>query len=436
MAKNIRVVKPGLRDLTQDDLNSFWKLASEEVKNFAKSRFSQLTLDHLNEEKNWEHRQYILTQLANLNKKTTLNPYSDDDLENYVPEPQTWLIENQIPKGEIGLLVGKRGEKKTWTAFRQVYGLAAGIPTFGDNVPEPKKVLVIDEETGKNQVAIRRRLIKNGLEINQALQIKFLSFEGLKLDRLDSEKFIAFKNLINDFRPDLIIVDCLARVVSFEVDKDNASINELFTSVIRPFINEYGMTWLFLHHLRKSPQGNVRVDDYLDEIRGGTELVNYCRFVLMCQTPKYQTRTDDGSEMMVFSVLKMSNTERPEPKVISFCPDKPNGEATLIKMDYLGRCEDVLATEVRVGNAILEYLFANQLIGEIKTKDIEGAAEQIGFKRSFLSIGLKSLVERGKMAKIKRGVYELTESAIKQNKVSEKPPISEEPELDIEVLHI
>lgn len=344
-----------------------------------------------------------------------LSPYSDEELDNYIPEAQSWLIENQIPKSEIGLLVGKRGEKKTWVALRQALGVASGVDTFGDKVCEPKKVLIIDEESGKNTISLRRNLLKNGMGIDKPLNIKFFSFEGLKLDRTDTEKFSLFKDFIDEFKPDLIIVDCLARVVSFEIDKDNASINELFTSVIRPFTKLYGMTWLFIHHLRKS-QENKPISDNLDEVRGGSELVNYCRFVLMCQTPKYQ---NNGVEMVVFKVLKMSNAEMPEPKVLSFEPDKPNGEATSIKMEYIGKPEDVLASEVRVGNAILEYLFDNQITGEFKTADIENNSEKIGFKRSFLSNGLKSLVDQKKLERIKRGLYKLTGNSIPNKNTTE-----------------
>lgn len=406
--------EPLNRKITKEEFDKFWNCGTQEARSFATPRFGDLTFGEINLEENNEHRNYLINHLPLTNISFKLSPYSDKDLETYVPEKQAWLIESQIPKGEIGLLVGKRGEFKTWVALDEAINLAAGTETFGDIVPEPKKVLFIDEESGKNQISIRRNLLKNGLGLKQPLNIKFLSFEGLKLDRLDTEKFEQFKQLLEDFKPDLVVVDCLARVVSFEIDKDNASINELFTGVIRPFIKQYGMTWLFLHHLRKSPQGNIRVDDNLDEVRGGSELVNYCRFVLMCQTPKFQNKNEDGSKMIVLKFLKMSNSELPEPKVLSFIPDKPEG-TTSIKINYLGKCEDVLATEVRVGNAILEYLFNKQITGEFKTKDIEEAAEEIGFKRSNLSMGLKSLLDRNKIIKIKRGVYEVA-AGIKKDK--------------------
>jgi len=325
--------------------------------------------------------------------------YSDADLNNYKPEPDSWLIENQIPKGDIGLLVGKRGHRKTWIALLQAYGLASGKDVFNDKVIAKKKVLFIDEESGKKTISPRRNLVKNGMEINEDVEVRFLSHTGLKLD-INNSKFKKFEEVMDEFKPDLIIVDCLQRVVTFEVDKDNALISDLFTGVIRNFQKKYSSSWLFVHHLRKSPTGNYRPEDPLDEVRGGSELVNFSRYVLLCQEPKHQSKTEDGSQLLVFRALKMSNAEMPEPKVLKFT----NVEDKLI-VTYEGIPEEVLARDVRVANAIKEWLFNEQISGEFRTKDVNDASEKIGFERSLLSDGLRCLVKNGFLKKPKRGVY-------------------------------
>jgi len=338
--------------------------------------------------------------------------YDDADLINYIPEPQVWLIENQIPKAEVGLLVGKRMERKTFLAIYYVLCLASGEKVFGEDiVPEKKKVLVIDEETGINEIAKRVKLLKKGLGIGgKAFDIKYMSFAGLKLNRRD-KKFDKFEKLVDSFKPDLIIVDSLQRCVTFEVDKDNTSISELFTEVVRPIIKKYGCSWLFIHHLRKSPTQNYRIEDPLDEVRGGSELVNYCRFVLMCQSPRGQNETQEGGEYIIFRVLKMSNAPIPEPKVIAFTPNDDG-----LKVTYEGLPEEVLAGEVQAANGIKEWLFKKQII-DFTTKIILEAEPEIGFKKTLLSSGLKLLLQQRYLEKIKRGQWRVKGGDISQEKL-------------------
>jgi len=330
-----------------------------------------------------------------------LDVFSDEELMNYEPPEQKWLIENQIPKGEVGLLVGKRGERKSFIAQIQAICGASQQPVFQDEVKEKFKVLWIDEEMGKDEIAKRTKILKKGLGVENALEIKYISRTGLKLDKKDTQKFKKFKELFLEYKPDLCVVDCLQRVVSFECDKDNASISELFTGVVRPLIKATGSTFYFIHHLRKSPSGNYKPEDPLDEVRGGSELVNYCRFVLMAQTPKYQTKTSEGGEMVLFRVLKMSNAQMPDPKVISFT----NIEDSLV-VKYEGVPEEVLAGEVQSSKAIKEFLFSEQII-EFRTKDILDNSEKIGFKQTLLKMGLNCLVKQGYLSKIGRGKYEV-----------------------------
>lgn len=332
--------------------------------------------------------------------------FTDKDLMEYEPKEQKWLIENQIPQGEIGTLAGKRGERKTFTALYQAACLASQTKTFDNEVPRKGKVLFISEEDGIDTIATRIKGIKKGLGIEEELGIRYLCLNGLKLDRQDL-KFQKFKDLLEDFLPDLIIIDALQRCVTFEVDKDNRAISELFTEIIRPLTKKYGMSWLFITHLRKSPtQGSVV--DPLDEIRGGSELVNYSRFVLSTQAPKYQTKTEGESELIIFRVLKMSNSRMPQDKVISF-----TSEGEVIKIKYEGIPEDVLAGEKQSANAIKDWLFSEQLTS-FQTKDITKASERIGFKSSMITLGLKLLMNEGFLKKVKRGYYEVVGKSIEE----------------------
>lgn len=335
-------------------------------------------------------------------KREKQEVYDDKDLLDYIPEPQEWLVENQIPKSEVGLLVGKRGERKTFTALHIAICLASGMKVFDvDNVPEKKRVLIIDEETGKNVMAQRINALKKAMGLEkEILPIKFISFSGLKFDRND-KTLQKFYKIMEEFKPDLIIDDCLQRSVTFEVDKDNAAISELFTGIVRPSIIKYGCSWLFIHHMRKSPTINYKPEDPLDEVRGGSELVNYCRFVLMTQSPRHQDKSME-SEFIVFKVLKMSNAQIIEPRVISFTSNSGS-----LKVKYEGIPEEILAGEIRCANAIKEWMF-NQSKSEFQTSEFIEANEEIGFKKSIIQAALKVLWDDKFLIKPKKGYWKIS----------------------------
>lgn len=337
-----------------------------------------------------------------------LNVYDDKELIDYEPPEEEWLIQNQIPKGEIGLLVGKRGDRKTFVALAQALCLASGKPFVEDEIPEKKKVLIIEYESGKPTIAKRIKLLKKGLGIEkEALDIKYISFSGLILNVLPcpeypNKKFLQFKRLVTDWKPDLIIIDCFQRAVNFEVDKDNQKISEFFTEIIRPMTQSYGCSWLFIHHLRKGMSGMRKPEDPLDEVRGGSELVNYCRFVLMVSKPRYQE--DETKEMIVFKVLKQSNSIIPSPKVIAFSQVDEGIEVT-----YEGEPAEVLRGAVRCANAIKEWLLNSGIKGEFRTAQVNEASEsgEITFKKTLVSGGLSELVAGGFLEKVKRGIYKI-----------------------------
>jgi len=346
----------------------------------------------------------LIKKLPSLNpqeEKITLNVYTDSDLKDYQPEPVFWLIEDEIPKSEIGLLVGKRGMRKTFTALAQVISITSGKSFLGDKIPERKKVLYIDEEGGQNEIAKRTKLIKAGMGITESLDISFLSFENLKLNNISSPKYKIFEEFVLELKPDLIVVDTLQRVLSIEVDRDNQGISEFFTGVVRSLTKRIGCSWLFIHHMRKG-NSQYKPEDQLDEIRGGSELVNYCRFVLMCEEPK-KTRAKEEKNLVVFSVLKMSNSQIPPAKVFEFISDENS-----IRMNYLGTPEEVLNTEAKIAGAIKNFILEKEMTGEFRTKDILENWEQIGFKKSSLHIGLRWLESNQEIVKEKRGFWRLS----------------------------
>lgn len=323
-----------------------------------------------------------------------LEYYDDEDLINKkFPKPQ-WLIENQIPLGEVGVLAGKRGERKTFYSLYQSICIAAGKECVGDKVGNSKAVLFISEEDSIINLVERIKLIKKGLGIEKIkLPIKYFTMNNFKLDESSYKKDELLK-IIEEFKPSLIVVDSFQRVVSLDVDKDNKEISEFFMDDIIPLSKKYECSWLFIHHLRKGISGSNPPEDLLDEIRGGSELVNISRFVLICSVPK------NSKEFMVLNVAKFSYSEKPEPKVISF----NNSEEEGLKVEYVGKPEDVLNSAANCARTIKKWLFDNNK-NEFRTKELKEASEALGFKKSWIDMGIKFLKESQWVKMEKRGYY-------------------------------
>lgn len=345
-----------------------------------------------------EQAEKIIKEEDKKESEEKLEFYYHGDLKNKEFPELKWIIKNQIPEGEVGIMAGKRGERKTFFALYQAICAASGIDCIEDEVTKKHRVLYVSEEDSMAALNPRIQGMIKGLKLEEEnLEIMYFTQNNLKLDNGD-EKFEEFEEILNEFKPSLVVIDTLQRCVSFDVDIDNKSISEFFTGIIRPLQKKYGGSWLFIHHLRKEQMGGGKsVDDLMDKIRGGSEIVNYPRFVLICQVPK------QSKDMMVLTPVKMSYAELSEPKVVSFENNEESGE---IKVNYAGIPAEVLSKEVKCAEAIKEWLFDNQ-ITEFKTMEIK-EAKDLEFGDTIKQNALKLLIGQGFLERKKLGFYQVS----------------------------
>jgi hypothetical protein len=164
-----------------------------------------------------------------------------------------WLIEPLIAKGDKVLIYGAWGSFKTWALMHLALHLAAGVDWFGQfPIPQPKKVLYLDEEMAES--AFRRRWVQ--LAEGAGLEGKDLPFN------LYSQPGIVFNEkaplqLLDDlermdFCPDVIMVETLRRVL---VGSENEAKEVAgFWRNVKPFLKE-GRTLILSHHMSKPSPG-------------------------------------------------------------------------------------------------------------------------------------------------------------------------------------
>lgn len=339
-------------------------------------------------------------------EKDKLKFYDDGDLIDLVVTPPVWLIENQIPLNEIGILAGKRGERKSFTALYQAICVASGKDCMGNKVSEKRRVLYVGEEDSLIAMLPRIKALKKGLGVEkEKLPIKYFIENNLKLDKQDG-KMEEFEKVLKVFKPQLIIVDTFQRCVSFDADIENQATSDFFLATIKRFQRLYGGTWLFIHHLRKGLSNGKPPEDMLDEIRGASEIVNIARFVLGCAVPK------GSKNLMTLSVLKMSHSVIPDPKVVSF-DETENKE---IKVRYVGLKEEVLANAMRCAERIKEWLTDKQKT-EFKTKEIQDVKKELGYGKATVAEAIAFLLRTNWTSSDKRGYYKINTEDITQEKL-------------------
>jgi len=158
-----------------------------------------------------------------------------------------WRIEGILPQPSLVILYGEPGCGKTFVALSMAFAAADGQNWLGRRTPKGSVLYIAAEGLLglKIRLQAHRRIHFTGLE-----GVRFLG----EAVRISSESEVTSLVLLLDqeqFRPDLIIVDTLARV---SLGKDENSAKEIGEVVagLESLKRETGATVLVIHHTRKN----------------------------------------------------------------------------------------------------------------------------------------------------------------------------------------
>lgn len=298
---------------------------------------------------------------------------------------QNWLISDLIPSESVMVLAGKRGQKKTFMALGMAISLTRGI-SFLDKFAVPKTfgILYLDEENGNAVMQERLKKLNDGIDLENFFIASYL---GIKLDK--PEWYEQLTNFLKSHtNVKLLIIDSFRRVSGIE-ENDAGEISDFLTTKIRPLVTEFGITALLIHHVRKG-LGRA-ASDPLDEIRGSSDIANYCDAVLIVEQRK------DGS--LILSQAKMRRQKEIEPFGIEM--KESDGKIQFI---YTGTAQDVLTDVDRCASQILVWL-NEQRISEFETKDAISAMKSQRYGKKTVSRAIAELWGQKRLVKIKKGSY-------------------------------
>ena len=318
----------------------------------------------------------------------------DDELKNYKLTDTEWLIQGMIPRGGIGVWTGNRATFKSFLVLNAAYCISNGLNFLGKYPTEKGKVIYLDKENGIPIMQRRSKMIKKGLNIEKG-DVGFICFSQLRIDELESIQEI--EDIIEKHKPSLLVIDTYRRAISFD-ENDAGNVSQLFVNVLRPIVDKYrNLSIVLIHHNRKGGGHG----DKMDEIRGSSDLANYCDFIL--------SNKRKGNNV-ILEQLKNRNAPEMEPVFVKIETDE---EETITFTQGEG---EVLKTKDQIATEELLLWITKGKLKEFGTGDWSLHATTKGIKRNCTANALTNLCDSGILEKKARGEYNVvseTQSEIK-----------------------
>lgn len=224
-----------------------------------------------------------------------------------------WMLEDLFSVGGFGLLVAHPGVGKTTLAIQMGAHLALGHDTFLNwkNVGGKKKVLFLSLEMSKAPLNHFLGLISHSYADTQTLNRNFLVAPfgtPIPLDSPEGQQFL--NNLLDEYMPDVLIIDSLQKISSKELT-DEQSVKNLihYLSTVRA---KYGTSLLVIHHNRKKPNEAQKKSVELSDMYGSTYIATDADFVM-----NLHATTKD-----VIAVTMVKNRLGPTPEPFEIHRDK------------------------------------------------------------------------------------------------------------------
>jgi|GEM_PF-2524467 len=167
--------------------------------------------------------------------------FSIDELFDLESEGIEYLIPGMLPRGETVLCAGTPKTGKTLIAIDAAFAVATGESDFlGEQVKQGKVLLVSVDESAQSTKA---KLLKRGFRRGDQLQI-ITKWDISQLNDLESK--------LEDFRPDLVIIDSLKRItLGRETSENSAEFADMIYQ-LKELTGKYGAACILIHHTNKN----------------------------------------------------------------------------------------------------------------------------------------------------------------------------------------
>jgi RecA-family ATPase len=269
--------------------------------------------------KPWDQWRGELTAL----QERSYQRFDLDDLISFRPadDPDCLLGNRWLGRGGTFVLTGEPGHGKTSLTIAFLSKWALGLPAFGIVPDRPLRCVIIQAENDKGDMAEplcgqvdykgldaeERNLLKNNLIILQDSEAAGPKFAA------------AIKNVIEDFKPDVVVSDPLMAYAGCDLSKQEQMADFLYNT-LNPIIKESGIIFGFVHHDRKPPaqmaNGRKPESRAMHNLLGSIVIAAWAREVisLVCTDEKNKQFElhfgKRGSRTGVGSVIRIRHTKQ------------------------------------------------------------------------------------------------------------------------------
>lgn len=186
--------------------------------------------------------------------------YALDGLFDLEMEALSWLVPELLPRGETVLLAAPPKCGKTLLAIDAAFALATGEANFlGESTGSRKKVLLVCPDQSLRST--RQKLLKRGFRRDDKDWVRVIP--KWTIDRL-----AALEEQLEDFRPDVVIIDSLRRISHGSPISENSSEYSDNIYTLQELISRYNASGILIHHENKNPDAMG-----VDKVRGNTSIV-------------------------------------------------------------------------------------------------------------------------------------------------------------------
>ncbi|MGB7439869.1 MAG: AAA family ATPase [Coleofasciculaceae cyanobacterium] len=204
-----------------------------------------------------------LEELLQYEQNTTLQPQDDiygfDNFFNEETQALEWIIPGLLPRGETILLPALAKCGKTSLATDIIYAVLSGEPIFGSKPGVKGKIIFVTSDESNNTT--RRRLRARGVDLlDERHNLKFMPY-------LDITNLGKLEKQLEDFRPDLVIIDSLTTITDKVGVSEKDSEFARYIYKLKNLLGQYGAAGILTHHENKDPlakginkvSGNARI---------------------------------------------------------------------------------------------------------------------------------------------------------------------------------
>lgn len=154
-----------------------------------------------------------------------------------------WLIPGFLPKGETVILGGNPKAGKTLLALDIAFAIVTGeVEALGQLVEGRQKVLLISAD--ESLISTKRKLIKRGFVLEDSDYIQIVPNWNIN-------QISTLEKYLEDFRPDLVIIDSLKKIYQNSNINENSSEFSDGIYTLKEIITRYGASSILIHHTNK-----------------------------------------------------------------------------------------------------------------------------------------------------------------------------------------